>query len=69
MHIAHLTVEKDPKAAGVHGLKCPYSTAQSIFCAASIMTVAVDDRRKAAYCCTEDYDRCPLFLAKVLRGR
>jgi hypothetical protein len=69
MHISRLTVEKGSKAADVHGLMCPYGAAKSIFCSASIMTVAIDNRRKAAYCCTEDYDRCPLFLAKVLRGR
>lgn len=69
MRISRLTAEKDSKAAGVHELMCPYSTAKNIFRSASIMTVAIDNRRKAAYYCTEDYDRCPLFLAKVLRGR
>jgi hypothetical protein len=54
MRISRLTAEKDSKAAGVHGLMCPYSTAKSIFCSASIMTVAIDNRRKAAYCCTEE---------------
>jgi hypothetical protein len=69
MHVSRLAVEKDAKSEGIHGLMCPYRTAKSIFCSASIMTVVIDNRRKAAYCCTEDYDRCPLFLAKVLRGR
>lgn len=54
---------------GVHKLMCPYNTAESVFCSASVMTVAINTRRKALYCCTEDYDHCPLFLAKMLRGR
>ena len=68
MHVSRLAAEKDEKSAGVHELGCPYRTEKSTHCSVSIMTVAIDDRRRAAYCCTEDYDRCPLFLAKVLRG-
>jgi len=47
---------------------CPYWKAESIFCSASIMTVAIDTRRKALYCCTEDYDRCPLYPATIPRA-
>lgn len=68
MHISRLTFRKGLTSAGLHGLMCPYRTAKSIFCSASIMTVAIDDRRKDTYCGTDDYDRCPMFLAKVLRG-
>lgn len=68
MHISPLTVERDANHSDVHGSMCPYWTAKSIFCSASIMIVAIDDRKRALYCCTEDHDRCPLFLAKVLRG-
>jgi hypothetical protein len=48
---------------------CPYQPAKSFFCSASVMTVAIDSRRKATYCNTEDFDRCPFFLAKILRGQ
>jgi hypothetical protein len=68
LHIFRSVLENISKSTDVHGLMCPYRTAETIFCSASIMTVAIDTRRKALYCCTEDYDRCPLFLAKILRG-
>lgn len=60
---------KNSSIKGIQKLMCPYKTAESVFCSASVMTVALDTRRKALYCCTEDYDRCPLFLAKMLRGQ
>ncbi len=50
------------------GTICPYQPSKSFFCSASVMTVAIDNRKRAAYCDTDDFDRCPLFLAKVLRG-
>jgi hypothetical protein len=50
------------------GSACPYHQAQSFFCAASVMSVAIDNRKKSTCCNTEDFDRCPLFLAKILRG-
>jgi hypothetical protein len=53
----------------MHETKCPYKTMGSSYCSASVMTVVLDNRRKAAYCCTDDYDRCPMFLSKVLRGK
>jgi hypothetical protein len=49
-------------------LMCPYWKWDTTFCSASVMTVAIDTRRKALYCCNDDHDRCAIFLAKVLRG-
>jgi hypothetical protein len=47
---------------------CPYRPAHNLLCSASVMAVVVDNRKKSIHCDTEDFDRCPLFLAKVLRG-
>ncbi len=68
MRTARSTGEIDPRATHIQGSMCPYSRATSIFCSASVMTVAINIHRKATYCCTDDFDRCPLFLAKILRG-
>lgn len=47
---------------------CPYRNVHSEYCAASVMTMRIDQRRNATYCLTDDFDCCPVFLAKVLRG-
>lgn len=52
----------------ISGSICPYKPATNFFCSASVMTVAIDNRKETTYCNTDDFDRCPLFLAKVLRG-
>lgn len=49
-------------------LTCPYWKKSAANCPASIMAMAIPHRRKSLYCRTEDFDRCPIFLAKVLRG-
>ena len=49
-------------------LACPYRPAKNLLCSASVMAVVVNNRKKSIHCDTEDFDRCPLFLAKVLRG-
>ncbi len=68
MRVSQLTAESNSKSAGVHGSMCPYGTVTSNFCSASVMTVVMSSYQKITYCWTDDYDRCPLFLAKVLRG-
>ncbi len=47
---------------------CPYRDAADAVCSAAIMTFTISKRQDAAYCRTENFDQCPLFLAKVLRG-
>jgi hypothetical protein len=49
-------------------LKCPYRSTHSVYCSASIMRAAVSKRQSEAYCSTENFDCCPVFLGKVLRG-
>ncbi len=47
--------------------KCPYRNSNSVYCSASIMTFAISNRQDGAYCSSENYDSCPVFLGKVLR--
>lgn len=68
MHIYPRAVGDDSNPEIDNDLICPYLTAKNDFCSASIMVASINTGRKANYCSTEDYDRCPLFLAKVLRG-
>ena len=66
MQTAQLTYRVSP-----HGSEsiCPFQPSKNFFCSASIMTVALDSRKRSTYCNTEDFDQCPIFLAKVLRGQ
>ncbi len=47
-------------------LHCPYSSASDI-CNASLSSLSPSASVRSAFCESEDYDYCPLFLAKVLR--
>ncbi len=47
---------------------CTYANAVDI-CMASINLIAVTQHLKTDFCRTENYDNCPIFLSKVLRGR
>jgi hypothetical protein len=69
MQISQITAVHDSKVAGIYGSKCPHDAGAGIFCSASIMTVVLSSYQKTAYCWTENYDNCPMFLAKILRGR
>ncbi|GAB4421127.1 MAG: hypothetical protein OHK0032_16900 [Thermodesulfovibrionales bacterium] len=51
-----------------HESRCPYCD-RSDMCTASIGFMLPTANEKATYCDTEDYDNCPIFLAKVLRRR
>lgn len=48
---------------------CPFRPSTSFFCSASVMPLVIDSRKRLLCCNTEDFDRCPIFLARVLRGR
>ncbi len=48
------------------GLHCPYSGSSDI-CSASLSSLSPSASVKSAFCESEDYDSCPLFLAKILR--
>jgi len=48
---------------------CPYFNDKNGICAASLSRMAIDSNRRAGHCSTEDYDNCPIFLARTLRKR
>jgi hypothetical protein len=48
---------------------CPYQPLKNSLCSASVMPVRIDNQKRSLCCDTEDFDQCPIFLAKVLRGR
>jgi hypothetical protein len=57
-------------AAALQELVCPYfESGTESRCLASNTQVTVSIRQIAAYCCSDDHDRCPLFLAKGLLAR
>lgn len=53
----------------MHGYSCPYYRMQDDVCTVSLSQLVVDRHRKRHYCAAEDYDNCPLLLAKLLRSR
>jgi hypothetical protein len=60
-------VAEVPSLAPLRSL-CPYRNAKNIYCSASIVRAAISKRQNEAYCSTENFDCCPMFLGKVLRG-
>jgi hypothetical protein len=69
MQMSQIAEARDSKSTGVHKSKCPHDAAAGIFCSASIMSVVMSNYQKTNYCWTENYDNCPMFLAKILRKR
>jgi len=49
-------------------LQCPYLDV-SDGCNAAFSGLVPSHRMRRKHCANEDYDNCPIFLAKVLRGR
>jgi hypothetical protein len=69
MEISQTTLEKDASTVSVHGSTCPFESESGHFCHAAVMTVVMSSYQKRTYCWTDDYSSCPMFLAKILRGR
>jgi hypothetical protein len=69
MQIAQATTVNNSRSAGVQGTACPHGAGAGTFCAVSIMTVVMSSYQKTTYCWTDNYDNCPMYLAKILRGR
>jgi hypothetical protein len=67
MYLSHAAGNKAP-AKGIAISVCPYKNVQSVYCSASVMKMPIDRWRNETTCLTEDFDCCPVFLAKVLRG-
>jgi len=68
MYLSQKDYRNASKIRTLPQLLCPYWEKESKYCAASVMTVTIDSRRKTQYCSTEAYDCCAIFLAKMLRG-
>ena len=49
----------------VYKSACPYNGINT--CRASLSSMIIDERREQEYCSHENYDSCPIFLAKILR--
>jgi hypothetical protein len=45
---------------------CPYNGIT--VCTASLSAMAIDAYRQTICCSTDNFDNCPIFLAKVLRN-
>ncbi|HBH61239.1 MAG TPA: hypothetical protein DDX85_05765 [Nitrospiraceae bacterium] len=48
---------------------CPYGDIISDVCRASISSMKLGLIAGLKYCASEDYDGCPIFLAKIIRKR
>jgi hypothetical protein len=68
MNTAHTAFGNKAPAMGVEATICPYREVQSEYCSASVMRMRINQRRNIHYCLTENFDCCPVFLAKILRG-
>ena len=50
-------------------LNCPFSDAATNVCAASLSSMIIGPHNRKEYCLSENYDSCPMFLAKVMRKK
>jgi hypothetical protein len=48
---------------------CPFSDIDTNICAASLSSMIVRPHNRTEYCFSENYDSCPMFLAKMMRRR
>jgi len=63
MNILSISLEKSKSID--YERACQYDGIK--ICLASFSSMIIDTYQKENYCSTEDYDNCPIFLAKVLR--
>ncbi len=68
IYISRSVVGYKAPAKSVANSICPYSKVHSMYCSASIMRMPIDQRRNMTYCSTNDFDCCPVYLAKVFRA-
>ena len=50
-------------------LACPFSDGATNVCAASLSSMIIGPHNRKEYCLSENYDSCPMFLAKVMRKK
>jgi hypothetical protein len=59
------------RAAGITNSEpcCPFGGAKSAVCPASLFSMVIGRSRRREYCSGDDYDSCPIFLARMLRRK
>jgi hypothetical protein len=48
---------------------CPFGNVESGICSASLSSMVIGPHRRRSYCSSDNYDNCPVFLAKMLRKK
>ncbi len=57
------------RRTGDRGYRCPFGSAESGVCSASLSSMVIGTSRRLTYCGGDDYDNCPIFLARMLRKK
>jgi hypothetical protein len=60
-----LSISPDNLKPEIYESVCPYIDIN--VCTASISSMVINSQKRTDCCGTEDYDNCPIFLAKILR--
>ena len=50
-------------------VSCPYCNIETEICMAALSTMSLGPITRLTYCDNENYDNCPVLLAKILRRR
>jgi hypothetical protein len=48
---------------------CPFGETETNICLASLSAMVIGPSYRQEYCSNDNYDNCPIFLAKSLRRR
>jgi hypothetical protein len=48
---------------------CPFGETETNICLASLSSMVIGASNRQVYCATDNYDNCPIFLARILRRR
>ncbi len=48
---------------------CPHDCLATGICEASLSSMTISSELRQIYCANDNYDNCPVFLARVLRRR
>lgn len=67
--IATISRTRADHRKAVQQSNCPYECTATDKCAASLSSMTISLGSRLIYCSTENYDNCPVFLAKSLRRR
>ncbi len=58
--------QKNPETI-MNSISCPYN--EFSVCIASLSSMVLDSQKEEICCNTDNYDECPIFLAKILRKK